>query len=105
MTQPPGVENDLVFDKVCRLMAIPKLSVFPKRILQPPEDFHHDVGLEADSFWQIVVWVVLGLRPLFIELLVKLVPTFRQMIQPSDSLQINVMIGLLCALQRRIGIL
>jgi len=86
-------------------MMIAKLSVFSKRTLQPPEDFHHNVGLEADSFWEIIVRVVLGLRPFFIEPLIKLVPPFRQPIQPSDSLQINVMIGLLCALQRRIGAL
>ena len=104
MTQPPRVENDLVLDKLCRLIMVEEVSIFSKRILQPPEDFHYDVGLETDSFWEVIVWVVLGLRPFFVELLVKLVPTFRQVIQPSDSLQINVMIRLLCALQRRVGI-
>jgi hypothetical protein len=72
MTQPPSVEHDLVFDKVCRLVAVPNLPIFSKRILQSPEYFHHDVGLETDSLWKVFVWVVLGLRPLFIELLVKL---------------------------------
>jgi hypothetical protein len=107
MTQPPSVEieNDLVLDKVCRLMKVAELSVFSKRILQPPEDFHHDIELEADPFGEVIVRVIFTLRSLLIKLLIKLVPPFRQLFQPSDSFQINVMVRLLCALQRRIGVL
>ena len=53
-----------------------------------------NVGLETNSFREIFVWVVVGLRLFFVELQTRLVPPYWQRIQPNDSLKVNVMIGL-----------